>query len=97
MNDAMLTTIDAPVDSAGRIVLPRAVRESLGLRAGMRLRMRVLAGRLEMTVAEDQPPAATSASGRRILSTLAAAPGAEPSDARAAVRAEREAQARRRR
>jgi AbrB family looped-hinge helix DNA binding protein len=94
----MTPALDAPIDSAGRVVLPRAVRESLGLRAGMRLRMRVLAGRLELTVAEDEPPAALSASGRRVLPKAAADAGfSGASEARAAVRAERDALPRRRR
>ena len=47
---AMNTTID----SAGRIVVPKAIRDQLGFRAGTRLRLRVREGRLEL---EPEPAA----------------------------------------
>lgn len=44
MNTAMTTTMD----SAGRIVLPKAVREQAGLVAGMPLRVTCRDGRVEI-------------------------------------------------
>jgi AbrB family looped-hinge helix DNA binding protein len=40
----MITTID----SAGRIVVPKRLREELGLKAGQRLELSVIDGRLEV-------------------------------------------------
>ena len=37
------------IDSAGRIVLPSKVRRRLNLRAGSRLRLGIVAGRIELT------------------------------------------------
>ena len=37
------------IDSAGRIVLPSAVRRALNLSAGSRLRLDVVAQRIELT------------------------------------------------
>ncbi len=42
----MKTTIDA----AGRIVVPKALRDELGLRPGTELELEAIDGRLEMTV-----------------------------------------------
>ena len=92
MTDTIVNTATAPIDSAGRIVLPREIRAAMKLEAGMRLRLAVRAGKLELTVAEDEAPVSRAASGRRVLPPAAAA-----SDAAAAVRAERRAQAQRRR
>jgi AbrB family looped-hinge helix DNA binding protein len=41
---AMKTTIDA----AGRVVVPKALREAIGLRAGSEVQMRLADGRIEM-------------------------------------------------
>lgn len=44
INDTMVTTID----SAGRIVVPKRLREELGFRPGQRLELRAVDGRLEI-------------------------------------------------
>jgi len=45
--DAMNTTIDA----AGRIVVPKSLRDALGLTPGQALEIRTLGGRLEIDIA----------------------------------------------
>ena len=81
------------MDSAGRIVLPSAVRRALNLTAGSRLRLDVVAQRIELT---PEPDASTRTSllvvaGQRTVLR----PTGKPADAAAVVRAERDAQARR--
>ena len=46
--------MNTTIDSAGRIVVPKAIRDQLGFRAGTRLRLRVREGRLEL---EPEPAA----------------------------------------
>ena len=41
----------ATIDSAGRIVVPRALRSALGFAAGQELEMRAVDGRLEVAAA----------------------------------------------
>jgi len=79
------------IDSAGRIVLPSAVRRALNLSAGSRLRLDVVAQRIELTPEPDADGEAglLSVPGRRTVLR----PSGKPFDAAAAVRAEREAQA----
>lgn len=81
------TSPPVSVDSAGRILLPTAVRRRLNLRPGAKLMLDVVAGRIELTPA-DSPDAGftTAASGRQVLARTG-----EPLDAAAAVRAERQA------
>lgn len=79
------------VDRAGRIVLPVSVRRQLNLRAGSRLTLDVVAQRIELTPQPEAEPAVLLTQGGR---TVLQASG-EPFDAVAAVRAERQAQARR--
>lgn len=87
--------IDLAIDSAGRIVLPAETRRRLGLRPGSKLRMAVIAQRIELTPApaDDDTGLAVSATGRLVLaaSTTTADAGV---GAAAAVRAERDALAR---
>jgi AbrB family looped-hinge helix DNA binding protein len=78
------------VDSAGRVVLPSETRRQLNLHPGSRLRLAVVAERIELTPQpEDPAPATLAPSRRRVL-----APTGRVSDAAAATRAERAAQAR---
>ena len=80
------------MDGAGRIVLPSDVRRRLNLSAGSRLRLTVVAERIELTPeAEPEAELGLTASKRRVLK-----PTGVPFDAAAAVRDERSAQARRR-
>lgn len=77
------------IDSAGRIVLPSEVRRRLNLGPGSRLRLAVVAERIELTPeAEPESPLVLTATKRRVLE-----PTGKPFDAAAAARAEREAQA----
>jgi AbrB family looped-hinge helix DNA binding protein len=77
-------TVLVTVDSAGRILLPSAVRRRLNLRPGAKLMLDVVAERIELTPA-DSPDAGftTAASGRQVLARTG-----EPFDAAAAARAE---------
>lgn len=80
---------DLTMDSAGRIVLPSAVRRQLNLSAGSRLRLDIVAQRIELTPESDADAGLLAVDGKRTVLR----PTGKPSDAAAAVRAEREAQA----
>lgn len=84
-------TADLTIDSAGRIVLPSAVRRALNLSAGSRLRLDVVAQRIELTPAPDTDAELLVVPGRRTVLR----PTGKRSDAAALVRAERNAQAER--
>ena len=86
-------TADLTIDSAGRIVLPSAVRRALNLSAGSRLRLDVVAQRIELTPAPDADADAglLVVPGQRTVLR----PTGRRSDAAALVRAERAAQAER--
>ncbi len=77
------------LDSAGRVVLPSETRRLLNLRAGSRLRLTVVAQRIELTP-EPEPDEAfgLSPSKRRVM-----LPTGKTTDAGAATRAERDARA----
>lgn len=83
------------IDSAGRIVLPSAVRRALNLTAGSRLRLDVVAQRIELTPEPDADgdgdDGLLRVPGRRTVLR----PTGKPSDAAALVRAERDFQAER--
>jgi AbrB family looped-hinge helix DNA binding protein len=88
--------VDLAVDSAGRIVLPVQTRRLLGLRPGSKLRMAVVAQRIELTPAPaaSDTELAVSAGGRLVLAAASLAKaGGTAVDAAAAVRAERDARA----
>lgn len=85
-------TYAVKVDNAGRIVLPSEVRRRLNLSAGTRIRLEVVAERIELTP-ESEPEPTLVRRGRRMVLP----PTGSPLDAAAAVREEREAQSRLRR
>ena len=82
------------IDSAGRIVLPSSERCALNLSAGSRLRLDVVTRRIELTPAPDAD--AEGVLLRRPGMRTVLKPTGQPFDAAAAIRAERDAQARRR-
>lgn len=82
-------SLSATIDSAGRIVVPVSVRRRLNLMPGSRLRLDVVAERIELT--PESTPETLARKGARLVLK----PSGKPSDAAATVRAEREAQARR--
>lgn len=83
------TSPPVSVDSAGRILLPTAVRRRLNLRPGAKLMLDVVAERIELTPADSSEIGfSTTVSGRKVL-----ARSGEPFDAAAAVRGERQARA----
>ena len=78
------------VDSAGRVVLPSETRRLLNLHPGSRLRLAVVAERIELTPEpEDDAGMALAPSRRRVLK-----PTGKPFDAAAATRTERSSQSR---
>ncbi len=79
------------IDRAGRIVLPVSVRRQFNLQPGSRLMLDVVAQRIELTPQAPPDPALLTTENHR---TVLRASG-EPFDAAAAVRSERQAQARR--
>lgn len=79
------------IDRAGRIVLPSAVRRQLNLEPGSRLTLDVVAQRIELTPQADDDAHLLRRPGQRTILK----PTGQPFDAAAAVRAERDAQARR--
>ena len=84
-------TADLTIDGAGRIVLPSGVRRALNLSAGSRLRLDVVAQRIELTPAPDTDAELLVVPGRRTVLR----PNGKRSDAAALVRAERDTQAER--
>ena len=79
------------VDSAGRVLLPSAVRRRLNLVPGSQLHLDIVAERIELTPAsEPEPELALTPGGRKVLK-----PTGRIFDAAAAIRAERQDQARR--
>jgi AbrB family looped-hinge helix DNA binding protein len=48
---AILDTMKATIDSAGRIVVPKTLRQALGLKPGQPLEIRAGDGRLEIEIA----------------------------------------------
>lgn len=81
--------ISTTIDGAGRVVVPASMRHQLNLAQGARLRLELVAGRIEMTPEAEAQPLVRKA-GRLVLK-----PSGRRSDSAALVRAEREAQARR--
>ena len=81
------------IDSAGRIVVPVSVRRRLNLAPGSRLRLDVVAERIELTPEAEPEPLVRQ--GTRLVLKPSGKLSSKRSDAAAQVRAEREAQARR--
>jgi AbrB family looped-hinge helix DNA binding protein len=84
-------SVSATIDSVGRIVLPSAIRKRLHLAPGSRLRLEVIAERIELTPELEPAPVLVSKGRRMVLPA-----SGTPADAAAETRAEREAQAQRR-
>jgi AbrB family looped-hinge helix DNA binding protein len=78
------------LDNAGRVVLPSEVRRRLHLAPGARLKVEIVADRIELTPEAGPAPALVREGGRLVL-----AASGEPFDAAAAIRDERARQARR--
>jgi AbrB family looped-hinge helix DNA binding protein len=49
--DAILYAMKTTIDAAGRIVVPKAMRQALGLKAGQLIDIRANDGRLEIEIA----------------------------------------------
>ena len=81
--------VSTTIDGAGRIVVPAPMRRQLNLVPGSRLRLEVVAERIEVTPETEAQPLVRKA-GRLVLK-----PSGQRTDAATLVRAEREAQARR--
>jgi len=82
------TLIALTIDSAGRVILPSAVRRQLKLVTGSRLQLAVVAQRIELTPEPDAMASVQGRSGKRAVLP----PSGKPSSAAAAVRAERDRQ-----
>jgi AbrB family looped-hinge helix DNA binding protein len=74
------------MDVAGRLILPKAMRERLHLRAGSRLNLEIVADRIELTPAPDTDLKLVRKGQRLVLARTGV-----PFDAAAAVRADHEA------
>lgn len=78
------------MDAAGRVVLPAQIRKRLHLQAGAKLRLDVVADRLELTPEPEETSGVSRKDGRLVLSATG-----KSFDAAAAIRAERVKQTRR--
>lgn len=79
------------VDKAGRIILPKRMRDSMHLAAGSRLEAELIGGRLQISPEEEEDPPFEVVDGITVIKGGRPIPGG----AAAAVRRERDAQARR--
>ena len=75
------------MDSAGRLVLPKAMRDRLHLRQGARLKAEVIADKIELTPTPDAG-VRVERRGKRLL--IIGSGAVATNDAAAAVRAARE-------
>jgi AbrB family looped-hinge helix DNA binding protein len=74
-----------PIDAAGRLVLPKAIRDRLHLNAGSRLEVELDGDSVRLRPSAEGAGVVVSKDGRLLIST-----GADEFDAVAAVRADRE-------
>jgi AbrB family looped-hinge helix DNA binding protein len=79
------------MNAAGRVVLPAQIRKKLHLQAGSKLRLDIVADRLELT----PEPGETAHTTRSKAGRLVLAETGKPFDAATAIRTERDKQARR--
>jgi AbrB family looped-hinge helix DNA binding protein len=77
-------TATITIDAAGRLVLPKAMRDRLHLRAGARLKADVVADKIELTP-EPDADVRIERRGKRLVIV-----GGPPFDAGAAIKADRE-------
>jgi AbrB family looped-hinge helix DNA binding protein len=75
MTRAMSTTID----KAGRLVIPKAIRDRLGLRSGDKLEIEDVEGRIVIRRPHDDSPLVETGSG---LLTMGPGPGLGPDEVR---------------
>jgi len=54
---------DLSVTSKGQVTIPRDVRQKLGIRAGSKVRFRIVGTHAELTVASSPTPVRTSGAG----------------------------------
>lgn len=59
----------ATIDAAGRILIPKEIREEMGFHAGLKVDLVVNSGRLEIDYAEPKAKIATDEAGRPVLMT----------------------------
>jgi AbrB family looped-hinge helix DNA binding protein len=62
--------METTIDSAGRIVVPKAIRDALGLSSGQKLEIRAGDGRLEIEIAAT--PMALQTRGKGVVAVPAA-------------------------
>lgn len=74
-----MATVIATIDKAGRVVIPKRLRDRLGLRGGEELEVEELHGRIEMR--RRQRDARLVETERRIL-TMESGPGLGPDEVR---------------
>lgn len=79
------------MDASGRLVLPKAVRDQLQLKAGAMLRAEVVGGRIELTPQDDDCELVQK-NGLWVIRSKS--PDAPPFDAVAAIKADRQARIR---
>lgn len=87
MTDATISAIS--MDASGRLVLPKALREQLNLKGGARFAAEIVAGRIELTPADDDVQL-VEVDGMLVIRAPRSTVGAAE-----AIRADREEQARR--
>lgn len=73
------------IDASGRLVLPKALREQLHLRAGAKLKVELIGGKLQLEPLPDEDVRLVKKGKRLVM-----APTGRSFDAAEAVRAERE-------